>query len=323
MFQLVKNYYNYSDCNDGTHAISHKYLKHYGGYRYNVDSTDLVCDKLSFIQIPKVKSNNILPYEWEFLGQKIRDRLKLLIIANDTNNLMTKNPYHASMICWHDSRLSTSCFAKLGCYPNINFWIVHNCFMSGHEKVDVIVYGVSQVSNKKLYIFADGSYGAPLWQLWQLSLSNIEVYNYCVNQLFIHTTWDDVIGMTFWLLLDYLLSKNAKFGHCPIDIYIFLFNTGTETTNTKWLRLSKQLQKWINFNKKSIEQNKLIKSFNFGIKNHVKQFMIDVKLIKKDWEQGVTRVFDHRNISQTQAKSPKNLVEAQWKKLVKLIYDEC
>ena len=163
-----------------------------------------------------------------------------------------------------------------------------------------------------------------------LSLHNVEVYNYCVNQLFIQTTWDNAVGMTFDILLDYLVKKNDKFGHCPIDINIFLFYAGNEQLvelkMTKWLRLSKQLRKWINQHKKLIEKNKLIKSFKFGIKNYAlngKEFIIDVKSITKDWEQGVIRVFDYKNISQTEAQTHKSVVEAEWAKLVKLIYDEC
>ena len=221
LFQLVKNYYNYSDCIQDTDAISQQHLKHYGGYRHHFHLTDVVCDKLSFIQIPKIKSHNILPIEWDSLRNRIRGKLKVLVIENDTNDLMVQEPYHASIICWYNSRLFTSCFAELGCYPDVKFWVVTDCFMLTHFEADPIKYGVSQVSNKKLYFFDD--LGCQLWQIFVLSLHNVEVYNYCVNQLFIQTTWDNAVGMTFDILLDYLVKKNDKFGHCPIDINIFYF----------------------------------------------------------------------------------------------------
>ena len=193
-----------------------------------------------------------------------------------------------------------------------------------HYSVDPILYGVSQVSNKKLYFF--DNYGAQLWDVFKLSLSNINVYNYCVNQLFIQTTWGNAIGERFECLLDYLIQKNDKFGHSPIDIYIFLFHNGPEVKMTEWLRVSKRLPKWIKLQSKLIKQNKLIKSFKFGIKNYAlngQEFIIDVKKVTKDWEQGVTRVFDDTNIPQTEAEAHESLVEAEWEKLVKLIYDEC
>ena len=320
MFQLVKNYYNYSECNMNTNAISHHYLKHYGGYRYNINSTDVVCDKLSFIQ-PFDPEYDTLPVEWQHLQDKTRGKLKILIIENDTKNLMTKQPYHASIICWHKSDLTSSCFAKLGCYENVHFWIVDNSTMKYHVEVDAIRFGVSQLSNKKLYIF--DTEGEQRWHMILLSFHNVEVYNYCVNQLVIQTIWNNIFGKSFWFVLDYLTQKKSKYGHCEIDINIFLFNTDIKSVEiTKLRRLLDQIRQWISQHQKIIQSNKLIKSFTIGIKNYDKECTINVKEMTKDWSRHVRRVFGltHRGFK---LQASNNTVQTEWEKLLKLIYDEC